>query len=91
MSEQFEHKGRIHYGIPMAHAGEMYRADAKAEGDKVVLGGWEVYGAGDPMVARWFSFGTHEGADPLGVRSWRPVLERRLAGIARDAHMRDGV
>ena len=36
-------------------AREMFRVDAKAEKDLVVIGGWEVEGEGKTEVARWFS------------------------------------
>ena len=35
--------------------GEAFRADAKAEGQTVVVGGWECLGGGRPGGARWFS------------------------------------
>ena len=34
---------------------ELFRIDAKAEGEKVVIGGWESFGGGDAEGARWFS------------------------------------
>ena len=56
LAEQFEGRERVPYGVPITHTGERYRADAKAEGDKVVLGGWEVRGSGGhPGQARWYS------------------------------------
>ena len=55
IAEQFERKERVHYGAPISHVGERYRADAKAEGDKIVLGGWELLGSADPKLARWYS------------------------------------
>jgi hypothetical protein len=35
--------------------GELFRLDAKAEGDLVVVGGWETGLSPDPAKARWFS------------------------------------
>ena len=55
IAEQFARKERIAYGVPVSQVGERYRADAKAEGDKIVLGGWELLGSEDPKQARWFS------------------------------------
>jgi hypothetical protein len=34
--------------------GELFRLDAKAEGDNVVVGGWETGRNPDPSTARWF-------------------------------------
>ena len=39
---------------PAEHLGEMFRLDAKAEGEKVAIGGWLVGATGDPKVAPWF-------------------------------------
>ena len=35
--------------------GELFRVDAKAQGDKIVIGGWECLGSVGPKDARWFS------------------------------------
>jgi hypothetical protein len=35
--------------------GELYRSDAKAEGDLIVLGGWELGPHADTCQARWYS------------------------------------
>ena len=43
------HKGRRRI------TGEIFRTDAKAEVDYVVIGGWESRGGVDPKQARWFS------------------------------------
>ena len=40
---------------PAEHLGEMFRLDAKAEGEKVAIGGWLVGETGNPKVAPWFS------------------------------------
>ena len=37
------------------HLGEVFRMDAKAEGEKVVIGGWKVKGDGNTREAEWFS------------------------------------
>ena len=42
-------------GADLHHAGELFRTDAKAEGDRIVIGGWEVLGAKPTHEARWFS------------------------------------
>ena len=39
------------------NVGEAFRADAKAQGQDVVIGGWECLGGRDSQVARWFSSG----------------------------------
>jgi len=38
-----------------AHRGELFRTDAKAEGNDVVIGGWECLDGATPSCARWFS------------------------------------
>ena len=35
--------------------GECFRADAKAEGDRVVIGGWDCWGGKRLRDAKWFS------------------------------------
>jgi hypothetical protein len=40
---------------PQRLGGELFRVDAKAEGDLVVVGGWEVGHSGNTKEARWFS------------------------------------
>ena len=35
--------------------GEAFRSDAKAEGDLVIVGGWECLGGRRPGEARWYS------------------------------------
>ena len=35
--------------------GPIFRADAKAEGQEVVIGGWECANGTPPATARWFS------------------------------------
>ena len=53
---QFEQQHQVPFGVPVRQTGERYRADAKAEGEKIVLGGWEVGASGgNPRRARWYS------------------------------------
>ena len=39
----------------VADLGEAFRSDAKAEGMKVVVGGWECLGGRNPKEARWYA------------------------------------
>ena len=55
LAEAFERKIRFHFGRPHHHIGERFRADAKAEGDTIVVGGWELAGCEGTSGARWFS------------------------------------
>ena len=49
-------RDRVRIASPLAEKEvEAYRADAKAEGDNVCIGGWEVMGWANPAEARWFS------------------------------------
>ena len=40
---------------PASDLGEVFRMDAKAEGEKIVIGGWRVHCNGDTRDAEWFS------------------------------------
>eukprot|EP00971_Amphidinium_carterae_P302378 6008570-Amphidinium_carterae.1 len=45
--------------------GELFRTDAKAEGDKIVLGGWETFRSrGGTRRARWFSMELNRKSAP---------------------------
>ena len=55
ISERLALGPAVSFVDPLVNHGELYRADAKAEGDLVVLGGWEVAGGRAPAEARWFS------------------------------------
>eukprot|EP00913_Durusdinium_trenchii_P028161 g26404.t1 len=35
---------------------DIFRVDAKAAGEEIVIGGWETWRRSDPAAARWFSF-----------------------------------
>jgi hypothetical protein len=53
--------------------GEWFRADAKAEGMLVVVGGWETRGsAGDTKVARWFSVDLTPASAPWAFSKGMP-------------------
>ena len=56
LAEEFDEKRRTSY-VPSTKAlGEMFRSDAKAaEGQKVVVGGWELAGSERGCDARWFA------------------------------------
>ena len=45
----------VRYGLPRSHRGELFRSDAKAEGQHVAIGGWELNGSYNPSQSRWFS------------------------------------
>ena len=55
VAEKFEERVRIKFGTKARHLGERYRADAKAEGENIVIGGWEVVGGEGTSQSRWFS------------------------------------
>ena len=55
LAEEFDEKRRTSY-IPSTKAlGEMFRSDAKAEDQKVVVGGWELAGSERACDAPWFA------------------------------------
>jgi hypothetical protein len=55
LAAAFERKERVPYTLPTANLGELFRSDAKAEGRRIVLGGWELCGGEDPRRARWYA------------------------------------
>ena len=55
LREKFAQKLRTPFGLPVTFKGELYRADAKAQGDLVVVGGWELAHSDSPLGCRWFS------------------------------------
>jgi len=55
LAVQFGAGERVPYGVQQRHLGELYRADAKAQGQRVVLAGWEVADGCDTTQARWYS------------------------------------
>jgi hypothetical protein len=55
IAEQFEQRVRVKFGKNFVHVGERFRADAKAEGDTIVIGGWELAGSEGTAHSRWFS------------------------------------
>ena len=55
LADAFEARTRIGFGVPARHVGEKYRADAKAEGENIVIGGWEIAGSEGTARSRWFS------------------------------------
>ena len=55
-AREFENEGRMFKIRPVEnYIGEAFRADAKAEGQCVVIGGWECLGNTPPGRARWYS------------------------------------
>ena len=91
VAEQFQRRQRVLFGVPVLHAGKRYRVDAKAEGDKVVLGGREIRGSGsDPGRARWFSLRLSRGeipwaysrGDPFGSIASLELLATLLCVLA---------
>jgi hypothetical protein len=56
MAKAIERKARIPMTVKWVQLGERFRADAKAEGMRVVLGGWEPAGSDTPTErSRWFA------------------------------------
>ena len=59
--------------------GEVFRVDAKAEGDLVVVGGWESYGGCLPEDARWFSVQLTKVSAPWAFSKGEPF--RTIAAL----------
>ena len=53
-------------------AGEVFRADAKAEGDTIVVGGWEVIGGELSRESRWFSVHLDQTTAPWAYWKGKP-------------------
>ena len=69
-----------------ADLGEAFRSDAKAEGDTVVVGGWECVRGTRPAEARWFSVGLTRATAPwaFGACPGGAVQDDRRARALRD-------
>ena len=62
-----------------ADLGEAFRADAKAEGSEVVVGGWECLGGRRPAQARWFSVALNKANAPWAFSKGEPY--RSIAAL----------
>ena len=58
---------------------EAFRIDAKAEGEKVVIGGWESLGSSDTSKARWFSMELDRRSAPWAFAKGEPF--RTIAAL----------
>ena len=54
---------------PSERLGEIFRTNASAKDDKVVIGGWRIRGAGNPREAERFSVSLTRAAAP-GALAW---------------------
>ena len=64
---------------PRIFCGELFRADAKAEGDIVVLGGWESIGGELTPESRWFSIALTVETAPWAF--WRGKPFRTISAL----------
>ena len=64
---------------PAQFLGEAFRLDAKAEGDKVVVGGWEVLKSEDTRDAPWFSITLTRASAPWAYARGDPF--RTIASL----------
>ena len=62
-----------------ADLGEAFRSDAKAEGDTVVVGGWECIRGARPAEARWFSVALTRATAPWAFARGEPF--RTIAAL----------
>jgi hypothetical protein len=77
LAEKLSGDGRTTIVRPLSRTlGTAFRADAKAEGQTVVVGGWECLGGTPPSRARWFSL----RLDRLGRRPGRALQDSGGAG-----------
>ena len=61
------------------HLGEAFRADAKADGLDVIIGGWETLGSARPEYARWFSIRLTRSSAPWAFSRGEPY--RTIAAL----------
>eukprot|EP00913_Durusdinium_trenchii_P031085 g29109.t1 len=62
---------------------DIFRVDAKAAGEEIVIGGWETWGASTPREARWFSFRLNRKSAPwayLRGDPFRAIASLELVG-----------
>jgi len=64
LAERFQDNERVRFGLPVLQQGERFRADAKAEGNRVVIGGWELSGGDGTRGCRWYSLELDESQIP---------------------------
>jgi hypothetical protein len=65
--------------VAAEHLGEMFRLDAKAEGEKVAIGGWRVGKSGDSHDAPWFSLVLTRATAPWAFARGEPF--RTIASL----------
>ena len=64
--------------------GEMFRLDAKAEGDTVALGGWRCRGAANTKNATWFAISLNRRNAPWAFQkgeAFRTIASLELLGV----------
>ena len=73
-------EGRMFTVLPRGEElGEAFRADAKAEGSSVWIGGWETIGGTRPRDARWFSVQLTRSSAPWAFARGQPF--RTIAAL----------
>jgi len=80
LAEKLSGDGRTTVVRPLSMAlGTAFRADAKAEGQTVVVGGWECLGGTPPGRARWFSLRLDRRSAPWAYARGEPF--RTIAAL----------
>ena len=79
IAKELEHGHMMPCAAPSEDLGEMFRMDAKAEGDKVVIGGWRVKGEGHTQDAEWFSLTLTRATAPWAYSRGEPF--RTIAAL----------
>ena len=80
LSGQLGGAGRVHeVRLVSEDLGEAFRADAKAEGSLVCVGGWECRGGVRPRDARWFSVELSRATAPWAFSRGEPY--RTIAAL----------
>ena len=64
--------------------GEVFRLDAKAEGENVAIGGWRCVGATNTMKAKWFAVKLNRRNAPWAFargEAFRTIASLELLGV----------
>ena len=66
---------------PSEQLGEVFRFDAKAEGEKIVIGGWKVVDGGDTSRAAWFALTLTRSTAPWAYSRGEPFRTIAALGL----------
>ena len=92
LSSELENEGRVdRVRAIVADEGIAFKADAKAEGQLVVVGGWECRHGARPATARWFSVTLDKKTAPWAFGRGEPFRAICVTGVVCHPPVRGGV